>query len=58
MDSNETKIYEPECLPKFIPLELSNQGIETLGNYHKSLVNSMYYSAKLNYTYNTFLITT
>lgn len=52
MDNNET--YEV----KFLPLELNNEGIETLGNYLNSLVNSMYYSTTLNYTYNTFLVTT
>lgn len=58
MDNNETKTYEVECLPKFLPLELNSEGIETLGNYHNSLVNSMYYSNTLNYSYYTFLVTT
>lgn len=56
--NNETKTCEAECLPKFLPLELNNEGIETLGNYHNSLVNSMYYSTKLNYSYYTFFVTT
>jgi hypothetical protein len=49
---------EVELLPKWLPLELNNEGIETLGNYHKSLVNSMYYSTKVNNSYYTFFVTT
>lgn len=56
MDNNETNNETYEV--KFLPLELNNEGIETLGNYLNSLVNSMYYSTTLNYTYNTFLVTT
>ena len=52
MDNNETNNETYEV--KFLPLELNNEGIETLGNYLNSLVNSMYYSTTLNYTYNTF----
>ena len=43
----------------YLPLEL-NEATKTIGNFDnlKKLVNSKYYSATLNYTYNTFLVTT
>ena len=41
----------------YLPLELS-QVTKTIGNYRNSLVNSMYYNTILNYTYNTFFVTT
>lgn len=41
----------------YLPLELK-EATKTIGNYHNSLVNSMYYNTILNYTYNTFFVTT
>lgn len=50
-----TKNNEPEVI--YLPLELK-EATKTIGNYHNSLVNSMYYNTILNYTYNTFFVTT
>ena len=42
----------------YLPLELS-EVTNTIGNFDKEkLVNSKYYGTTLNYTYNTFLVTT
>ena len=43
----------------YLPLELS-EATKTIGNFDntKKLVNSKYYTTTLNYTYNTFLVTT
>lgn len=49
--NNELKVV-------YLPLELS-EATKTIGNFdNKKLVNSKYYGTTLNYTYNTFLITT
>lgn len=42
----------------YLPLELS-ETTQTIGNFeNEKLVNSKYYCTILNYTYNTFLVTT
>ena len=42
----------------YLPLELS-EVTQTIGNFdNEKLVNSKYYGTTLNYTYNTFLVTT
>lgn len=41
MYNNETKTYKVECLPKFLPLEINNEGIKTLKNYINSLIDSV-----------------
>lgn len=42
----------------YLPLEL-NEETKTIGNFeNEKLVNSKYYGTILNYTYNTFLVTT
>lgn len=43
----------------YLPLELS-EVTYTIGNFdnEEKLVNSKYYGTSLNYTYNTFLVTT
>lgn len=43
----------------YLPLELS-EVTQTIGNFdnEEKLVNSKYYGTILNYTYNTFLVTT
>ena len=42
----------------YLPLELS-EVTKTIGNFdNEKLVNSKYYGTILNYTYNTFLVTT
>ena len=42
----------------YLPLELS-EVTQTIGNFdNEKLVNSKYYGTILNYTYNTFLVTT
>lgn len=47
---------KPEVV--YLPLEL-NVVTKTIGNFdNKKLVNSKYYGTTLNYTYNTFLVTT
>ena len=49
--NNELKVV-------YLPLELS-EATKTIGNFdNKKLVNSKYYGTTLNYTYNTFLVTT
>ena len=42
----------------YLPLELG-EVTKTIGNFeNEKLVNSKYYGTTLNYTYNTFLVTT
>ena len=43
----------------YLPLELS-EVTQTIGNFdnEEKLVNSKYYGTTLNYTYNTFFVTT
>lgn len=52
MDNNKTN----EVV--YLPLEL-NEAAKTIGNFdNEKFVNSKYYGTILNYTYNTFLVTT
>lgn len=47
---------KPEVV--YLPIEL-NEETPTIGNFdNKKLVNSKYHCTTLNYTYNTFLVTT